>query len=175
MVHRGSMPGPAIRALKPADAVAYASLRRDALLGAPLSFASSSEDDRYSSAEAVVEMLRDPESAIFGAFDGGLVGGVGVYRDTHAKAAHKAHIWGMYVAPAQRGRGVAAALLAAALDHARLLPGVSWVHLGVSSTAPAARHVYEAAGFEVWGAEPEALRHQGESAVEYHMARRLGD
>ena len=131
------------------------------------------DDDRSSSPEAVVETLRDPESAIFGAFDRALVGSIGVYREPHLKAAHKAHVWGMYVAPAHRGRGVGAALLQAALDHARSLPGVSWVHLGVSSAAPAARHVYEAAGFEVWGAEPEALRHGGESIVEYHMARRI--
>ncbi len=155
------------------DAEAYAALRREALLDAPLSFASSPDEDRSSSPEAVVEMLRNPESLIFGAFDPDLVGSVGVYRDPHLKAAHKAHVWGMYVAPAHCGRGVGVALLQAALDHACSLPGVSWAHLGVSSTAPAARHIYEAAGFEVWGAEPEALRHGGESIVEYHMARRI--
>lgn len=111
---------------------------------------------------------------IFGAFDPHLVGVVGLYRDRHRKSAHKVHVWGMYVAPGHRGRGIAAALVHAALDHARTLPGAAWVHLAVSEAAPAARRLYERAGFTVWGTEPEALRHDGRSAVEHHMALRLG-
>ena len=59
-------------------------------------------------------------------------------------------VWGMYVAPGQRGHGVGVDLLEAALQHARGLPGVSWVHLAVTSAAPEARRLYERAGFEVW-------------------------
>jgi RimJ/RimL family protein N-acetyltransferase len=80
----------------------------------------------------------------------------------------------MYVVPGHRRQGIAADLLQAALRHARLLPGVSWVHLSVSSAAPGARRLYERTGFEVWGTEPEALRHDGQSVVEHHMALHLG-
>ncbi len=108
------------------------------------------------------------------AFQPDLIGTVGLYRDRHVKASHKVHIWGMYVMPFHRRQGVAADLLQAALGHARSLPGVSWVHLGVTSAAPTARRLYERAGFEVWGIEPEALRHEGQAVVEHHMALRLG-
>ena len=61
------------------------------------------------------------------------------------------------------------------LRHAAALPGVSWVHLGVSAAAPEALSLYEAAGFEAWGTEPEALRHEGHAVSEHHMALRLGN
>lgn len=164
-----------IRRLTPADAAAYFALRRAALLDAPLAFGASPEDDLASSPAAVRELLaRGDDNVVFGAFDGdALLGAVGIFRERHRKAAHKARIWGMYVAPAQRGRGLAHALLAAALDHARTLPGVDWVHLSVTSAAPAAHHVYEQAGFRLWGSEPDAIRSAGESADEHHLALRL--
>jgi RimJ/RimL family protein N-acetyltransferase len=165
---------PLIRELQDDDAYAYADLRREALLEAPLAFVSSPDDDLVSSAEAVREQLRrTPDSVIIGAFRQRLVGALGLYRDPHVKLSHKAHLWGMYVVPSHRRQGIASELLAAALRHAATLPGVSWVHLGVSSAAPDARRLYERAGFRVWGTEPEALRYGGQSVVEYHMALRL--
>ena len=110
---------------------------------------------------------------VIGAFDPGLVGAIGLHRDRHRKAAHKVHLWGMYVTPGHRHRGVGAALLDAVLAHAATLPGVDAVRLTVSDAAPAARRLYERAGFHVWGTEPEALRYEGRSVVEHHMARRV--
>ena len=163
-----------IRILQPEDAAAYFELRRNALTDAPLAFASSPEDDVCSSVEAVGKQIRaGRENVILGAFHPHLVGAVGVYRDRHRKAAHKAHVWGMYVAPGHRRQGFATELLQAALGHVAALPGVSWVHLSVSSDAPQARRLYEQAGFQVWGTEQDAIRHDGRSAVEYHMALRL--
>ena len=52
-------------------------------------------------------------------------------------------------------------------------PPVVCVH-GYTSSAQAfnapARRLYERAGFEIWGTEPEALRHDGQSVAEHHMA-----
>lgn len=164
-----------IRRLTPTDAEAYFALRRAALLDAPLAFGASPEDDLASSPDAVRALLsRGDDNVVFGALDRDeLAGAVGIFRERHRKAAHKTRIWGMYVAPTRRGRGLAHALLAAALEHARTLPGVDWVHLSVTSAAPAARHVYEQAGFRLWGSEPDALRCDGASADEHHLALRL--
>jgi len=163
-----------VRVLTEADAEAYFELRRASLLETPLAFASSPEDDAASSAEAVREQLRRKSGpVIFGAFRPGLIGTVGLGRDRHLKAAHKAYLWGMYVKPGFRRLGIGAELLDAALRPARALDGVSWVHLSVSSAAPEARRLYERAGFVVWGAEPDALRHRGQAVVEHHMALRL--
>lgn len=163
-----------IRALTAEDLDAYVALRREALLDTPLAFAASPADDFASSAEALREsMKKAPDWMLFGAFEERLIGSVGLFRDRHLKAAHKMHVWGMYVTPAHRGRGVAAALLAAAIAHARTVPGIDWIHLGVSEAAAAARRVYERAGFTIWGTEPDALRDGDRSVVEHRMALRL--
>jgi len=163
-----------IRELRDVDAEAYVELRRQALLESPLAFASSPADDLVSSPEAVREQLRrTPESVIFGAFRPALVGVVGLYRDRHIKSFHKAHLWGMYVSPSHRRQGVAFELLQAILRHARTLQGVSWVHLSVSEAAPRAHQLYERAGFQLWGTEPDALRHDGQAVIEHHMALHL--
>lgn len=115
-----------IRQLTPEDAAVYLEHRQQALGNEPLAFLSSPQDDRASSVEAVRELLsRAPDSVILGACDGDLVGSIGIHREPKVKAAHNAHIWGMYVSPDHRRRGVARALLLAALDHARSQPAWS--------------------------------------------------
>lgn len=163
-----------IRILREDDADAYAELRREALLDSPLAFTSSPADDFAFPPESLREHLRRaPESVILGAFDDGLVGAVGAYRDRHVKASHRVHVWGMYVTPSHRRKGIAVGLMQEVIQHARSLPGVSWVLLSVSSAAPRARRLYERLGFQLWGTEPDALRYEGESVVENHMALKL--
>lgn len=163
-----------IRILREEDAEAYARLRREALLDSPLAFTSSPADDFALSPETLREHLQQAsDSVILGAFDDDLVAVVGAFRDRHVKASHRVHVWGMYVTPSHRRRGIAAELLRGVIDHARSLPGISWVLLSVSSAAPDARRLYERFGFEWWGTEPDALRYDGKSVVENHMALRL--
>ena len=159
-----------IRPLEERDAEVFVALRRRALTDSPLVFAASLEDDFVASPQAVRDgIARAPDWIIFGAFDTGLAGAVGVMRDRHRKMSHKVHVWGMYVVPEKRRRGIASALLAAALDHARALPGISAIHLGVTSAGDDARRLYERAGFRIWGTQPDALRAGDESVSEYHM------
>ena len=75
----------------------------------------------------------------------------------------------MYVAPAQRRRGLARALLQAAIEHARRWPGVEQLNLGVTEASDSARRLYESAGFRVWGREPRALSWQGRFLDEDHL------
>ncbi len=159
-----------IRVLRDDDAEAYSELRRAALLDDPLAFVSSPEDDFASDPAALRENLTaNPESVILGAFEPGLVAAVGLYRDRHAKAAHKVHAWGLYVAPSHRRQGLARQLIEGILGHARSLPGVAKVHLTVSSSAPGAQQLYAQLGFQVWGEEPDALRYEGRSVDDRHM------
>ncbi|HSH39393.1 MAG TPA: GNAT family protein, partial [Chthoniobacterales bacterium] len=156
------------------DAEEYAALRRESLLDSPMAFTSSPEDDRAASGEGVRETLaRGADSVIVGAFGPDLVGSVGMCRDHHLKRGHKLHVWGVYVRPAQRGSGIAAALLEAAIRHARSIPGIACLDLNVNSTAPAAKRVYERVGFRMWGTEPDALRYRGEITQEHHMSMHL--
>ncbi len=159
-----------IRQMKPSDAGQVFALRRSAVSDSPLAFLASPEDDVASSVEVVRELLSHaPDSVVFGAEAGELVGMLGVFREKAAKAAHKACIWGMYVAPAYRGNDIGRHLLRAAVSHARRLQGVATVNLTVAETAMAARRLYETEGFEVWGVEPDAIRHGRDAVADYHM------
>ncbi|HEX8253897.1 MAG TPA: GNAT family N-acetyltransferase [Thermoanaerobaculia bacterium] len=156
-----------IRPLGEADLEAYASLRRRALEQEPLAFGASPESD------VVIQIGAAPDWMLFGAFAPELAGMAGLMRMRHPKMRHKMYLWGMYVAPEFRGRGLAAALLDRCVQHATSMEDIAWVQLAVSEAAPAARRLYARAGFEVWGHEPDALRWGGKTAAEEHMALRL--
>ena len=164
-----------IRILNQDDAGELFRLRRSALLDSPLAFLASPEDDPASS-EAVVRELLKPqrESVVFGAYTPALIGMLGLYRANQKKTAHKVNLWGMFVLPAYRGQGVAAQLLDAAIGYARTIDGISSVHLSVSESAVAARHLYEKSGFETWGVEPDAIRFEDRSDSERRMRLSLG-
>ena len=165
---------PEVRRLRPEDAEAFIALRREALQNEPFAFSSSPEEDRALSIVFVREALASSTQAIFGGFADTLVASAGVYRDAQRKSAHKAHVWGVYVAPAHRRAGLARSLMTAALRFARDLPGVTQVHLGVTDRGPPALALYESLGFVKWGTEPEALRIGDESSAEHHLVLRLG-
>ena len=164
-----------IRILNEDDAGELFRLRHSALLDSPLAFLASPEDDLASSEAAVRQLLKPSrESVVFGAYTQGLVGMLGLSRATQRKAAHKLRLWGMFVLPTCRQQGVGMLLLDAAIRYARSLDGAASVHLSVSESAAAARHLYERAGFETWGVEPDAIRFEASSASEHHMRLSLG-
>lgn len=148
-----------IRRLEEPDIESLVTLRREALVSDPFAFSSSPDTDVGLDPEFLRKAMRNTSAqGMFGAFeDGALVGMAGVYRQDKAKEAHKAGVWGMYVRPAHRGRGLGRELLSAAIEFARSLPGVTHLHLSVSETAPAALRLYQSMGFVTWGTEPGAL------------------
>jgi RimJ/RimL family protein N-acetyltransferase len=164
-----------IRELRESDLPAYLVLRAEALVAEPLAFTSSPEDDTASTLPSLrQQLLRIPDWMLFVAVeDEQMVGSVGMVRRHHRKAAHKMNVWGMYVSPTHRGRGIATALLKAAIDHARSMRAISSIELGVTASASTAKRLYERAGFRAWGAEPDALRFDGVSVTEYHMSLRF--
>jgi RimJ/RimL family protein N-acetyltransferase len=172
------MTDPHIRPLVPADAPAYTALRREMLRDSPWAFAASPGDDFALDPVAVAARLADPGYAIVGAFEGGdargetarLVGSAGLSHNRHIKMAHRAHIWGVYISPPSRGRGLGSHLMTATLDLAASWPGVTSVGLSVSVRSHAAIRLYQRLGFVQWGLEPGALILDGHAYDEIHMA-----
>jgi ribosomal protein S18 acetylase RimI-like enzyme len=156
-----------------ADITAYIQLRCEMLEREPFAFGSSPEDDRLS-ADFLRTSLRSPDSAIIGCFKGGhLIAAAGLVREAKLKARHLATIYGVYTTPAARGLGAARAALTHAITIARTWPGVDWVQLSVSETAPIAQRLYESLGFIAWGTEPDATRVNGVGRAEIHMRLKL--
>jgi len=157
-----------IRHLEQADIQSFIAIRREALELEPLAFVASPSSDVGLDEDFLRRAIdRTSSQAVFGIWSDELVGFVGAYRYPKEKEAHKAGIWGMYVSPPCRGRGLGAALLGGAVDFVRSLPGVTRIVLSVSETSEAALRLYLRAGFEIWGTERDAIR-VGERRVAVH-------
>jgi RimJ/RimL family protein N-acetyltransferase len=160
-----------IRRLIPSDAVAFQAFRLAALQEAPSAFGSSFEEENDFPASTIEGRLAiKPDRGPFGTFEReNLIGLVALGRENMSKLSHKALIWGMYVAPEFRGKGVARALLDEVLALARSVPEITQVNLAVNANNTAAIHLYTSAGFKEFGCEPNALCINGNYHDEVHM------
>jgi ribosomal protein S18 acetylase RimI-like enzyme len=161
-----------VRMLGPADALLYRTLRLRALREHPDAFTSSYEQDREQPIETAAQRLA--AHPFWGAYrHAELYGFVGLERELRAKNRHKATVMGLYVAPEAGGQGVARALLAALVAHARV-NGVESLVLTVTEGNQRAQRLYEAAGFRSFGVEPDAIRIAGRPYAKNHMHLNLG-
>ena len=137
----------------------------------PTSFGSSYEEEAAWPLQRFQAWL--DEQAVFAAeVDGALAGLIALRPFATAKFRHKGVLWCMFVREAARGRGLATALIEALLGEART-QGLEQVLLTVSAGNPAER-LYQRLGFEVFGREPRALKHDGRYLDEVQMVRFLG-
>ena len=150
-----------IRTLTEADAQIYQDLRLRALREDPEAFGSSYEQAAQRPTDWFAERIRPrPDSRfVLGAFEQEqLIGTVGVHRIDGDKFLHKGEVWGMYVAPEFRQRGIGRTLMTEAISRARSMAGLEQLSLGVMQTQAAARALYASLGFVPWGLEPQAIR-----------------
>ena len=164
-----------IRQLRPEDAEMFHALRLEGLRDFPSSFASSFEEERTVTIAEVSERLAPgPGRAIFGAFvEGELAGIVGLHREPKRKLAHKAFLWGVYVAPRYRRQGVARGLMTWAIEEASRWPGLRQINLGVNAANTGARALYESLGFQTFGLERGFMQIDGILHDERHMVLML--
>jgi len=161
-----------VRVLSASDAAEFQRLRLEALRESPAAFSSSYEDERDRELAKIAERIGpDGLGVVFGAFDGGrLVGLAGFRREGGRKLEHKGFIWGMYVTPGHRRRGVGRRLVESVLSHAASLSGLRRVNLGVNAANPQAIALYEATGFKSYGVEKAFLVVDGVEQDEVHMS-----
>jgi ribosomal protein S18 acetylase RimI-like enzyme len=167
-----------VRRLLPADAAAYRALMLEAYARHPDAFTSSA-DERAALPLAWWQARLDESpragQVVLGAFDGErLAGAAGVEFESRAKARHKAHLFGMYVAPDARAGGHGRQLVQGLLAVAAARDGVTLIQLTVTEGNAAAQSLYERCGFEVFGVEPFAVALDGRFLSKCHMWRRLG-
>src|SRR5438874_13624156 len=99
-----------VRKLTETDAEDFWNIRLRALRDNPQAFGSSYEESVTTPLTNVVRRLRNESTAgdnfILGAFEVDLVGTVGFRREQGIKERHKGMIWGMFVVPEMRGKGI---------------------------------------------------------------------
>ena len=149
-----------IRPVKPAeaDATLFRSIRLEALGANPEAFGSSYEAEAAEPLSWFSARLVD--STVLGAFrDGQIVGIAGFRIQQGHKKAHKGMIWGMYVRPDARGAGIGRRLMEAVIELAR--HRVELVQLTVVRGNEPARRLYAGLGFQEYGMESHAFKHDG--------------
>lgn len=141
----------------------------------PLAFVTTAAEFAVRSRESLAQQLAPSATAVtFGAFvEGELAGLLSLVRETRPTIAHRANIFGVSVRPQYRKCGCATALLRAALAQAQSWEGVTSLHLTVTETQTAARKLYRQHSFEVWGRQPDAVRHEGKLYAEDWMWRKV--
>jgi ribosomal protein S18 acetylase RimI-like enzyme len=152
---------PTIRALVPSDAELYRALRLEALATSPEAFSSSYEEESVLPLESFAARIpASGPSAIFGAFAGdSLVGTVAFVANARVKQRHKGALFGLFVCPQWRGRGLGERLVRRAIEHAA--NHVLLLQLSVVTSNRSARHLYQRLGFVAYGTERKALHIDG--------------
>jgi ribosomal protein S18 acetylase RimI-like enzyme len=161
-----------LRNIRRDEAEQYWPLRLEALKNHPEAFGASFEMSVQLPMSEVQERIHnEADDYILGAYteEGTLAGTMGFKREHGLKLQHKGYIWGVYVSPPYRGRGLASRLLREVLERGRELEGIEQVNLSVVTTNESARRLYEQSGFETYGIERNALVVQEKGYDEAHM------
>lgn len=167
-----------IRLFTEQDAQLLWDLRMLALETDPWSFVESPEELRAISVDEYATRLRANNAANFivGAFEQQTaLGMTGFYQEKSIKRRHKGWIWGVFVKPDARGRGVARSLMAEAIKRAKAIPGLEMILLTVSVDQPAPRKLYQSLGFRSIGIEPKGIKIGNEHYDEEHMVLEFRD
>jgi RimJ/RimL family protein N-acetyltransferase len=150
---------PEIRVLSESDVDSFWQLRLRALKEEPESFGAAYDESVDTPIADVAKRLQSTDDAfILGAFMPTLVGMLGFYRRQGLKIRHKGTIWGMYVMPKSRGKGIGRALMLSAIGRASKIPDLEQVVLTVVTYNASARNLYLSMGFHSYGVEREALK-----------------
>jgi GNAT superfamily N-acetyltransferase len=127
----------------------------------PMGLTLAEEDSR--TLEGFRQQLGAPApNAAFGIFiDTELVACSAVaWTGSFASSRHKVVLWGTFVKPGMRQRGLGRAVVRRALEHAKQ-NGARRANLTVYLPNPEATSLYESLGFSVYGVEPEAVELNG--------------
>ncbi|MDZ4745949.1 MAG: GNAT family protein [bacterium] len=169
-----------LRPLEVDDFAAFVDIQRHALVHAPELFGSD-----YEWFENLSILLKEqrfelfvnfPYQFILGAVqpDGEIAAMVGFSCEyARSKVRHKGRLWGLYVRPEFRHRGLATELVRTIIGSAQDVVGCELIHLSVSKHNDASFALYLRLGFSVYGTELHAMKIDNTYVDEYLMHKML--
>ncbi|HTA59580.1 MAG TPA: GNAT family N-acetyltransferase [Candidatus Baltobacteraceae bacterium] len=159
-----------IRQLTAADAASFCELRLEGLRLNPEAFGSTYDFEKDQPLERYTGWLTN--SAVFGAYQNShLIGTASFTQLSGQKDSHKGLLRAMYVRPAARRTGAGRQLVQAIIHHAR--EKVEQLQLVVVSTNQSALRLYQSLGFQQYGLEKNALKHNNQYSDEILMSLNL--
>ena len=168
-----------IRRLAPADASLHRALMLEAYALTPEAFTSSvAEREGLPVQWWAARMSDDPNAPelVCGAFFGQeLIGAAGLAIERRERTSHKATLFGMYIRPGFRGRGIGRLLVEHVLRHAGSTGRIEIVQLTVSEENHSAINLYASCGFVAFGAEPMAVKLGNSYITKVHMWHRVAE
>ena len=102
-----------------------------------------------------------------------LVGTATFVRKDGKKRQHGGSVFGVYVTPEARKKGISRELMQFMIERVKGYAGLGQLTLAVAHTQGVARNLYRSLGFEVWGVEKGALKIEGQYTDLEHMVLRL--
>ena len=161
-----------LRPARDTDALAFRTLRLEALQKHPESFSSDYATNLAFPSTFWEQRLNDLGQCgalFFAVHEGDLIGMCGIHRESSPKLQHTATIWGVYVKEEWRGLQITEGLISRCTGWA-LEKGVKVVKLAVVNSNTPAIKTYTRCGFTVYGVEPMAICINGEMFDEMLMA-----
>lgn len=169
-----------VRPLELDDFTAFLDIQRHALLHAPEVFGSD-----YEWFEGLSLLVKEQRFEMFINFpyqfilaaireNGEIAAMVGFSCEYHrSKVKHKGRLWGMYVRPEFRNRGLASQLVKSIITTAQEVVSCELLQLSVSKHNEASFALYLRLGFVVYGTEIHAMKIGNTYVDEYLMQKML--
>lgn len=155
-----------IKILNVNDLNDFKNIRLAALLNAPKMFGSSHAVEVKKPLTFFQDCLRN--SVVFGAYhEEQIVALATLTRETAEKLSHKAVLSSVFVKPEFREKGIANKLLSSVLEYSK--GHVEQILLTVATDNKSAISLYKKFGFQIYGAEPKALKNNMEYGDELMM------
>jgi len=150
-----------IKKLSPSDALAFLKIRLTALAESPNAFMMDTVDEENETAQTILHRIYDEnqpsETFVIGAFEQGQLLGTSAFkRKKWRKLQHRGTLWGVYVLPDYRKRGIARILVQKTIDTAKEISELDQITLEVSGRFQ--KKLYESLGFVAWGVEKNATK-----------------
>lgn len=144
-----------IRQLNKDDAAVFKSIRHAGLVSDPGAFSSTIEIEQSFSVEDYAARLEN--NTVFAVFtpDGSLAAVAG-FRQMGGNSAHRGEVWGVYVSPDHRGKGLGRQMMEALLEYARAR--VEIVELAANNSNAASVALYRSLGFKSQGVFIRAVK-----------------